>query len=112
MTNITPKRPAPTWGHRIKTAWAILKGEPYPQPLGWYDKLYWLVSNEYSSFAERAVDKVNRELPSSVDPYTRRKEAVEWARHYAVDAGKDPDIQPGIANFLVEWWVARKKGRF
>ena len=61
---------------------------------------------------EQAVDKVESDWGHSI--YTqeeRRKEALQWFRHYAVDAGKSGDIQPWLANFLVEWWVARRKGR-
>lgn len=110
-TNITPNRPGGTLSARAKAAWAVLKGDGYPQPLEWYDKLYPLVSTGYSQYAEMAVDKVEREYKSTGDPDERRREARQWMRHYAIQAGKDGDIQPWLANFLIEWWVARKKGR-
>ncbi len=111
-TNILPKRPANDWWARLTTAWAILRGAPYPQPLPWYDSLYPIVSNEYAVLVEQAVEKVEREFRSSGCPDLRRKEAAQWFRHYAVAAGKNSDVQPWMVNFLIEWWVARKKGRF
>jgi hypothetical protein len=42
----------------------------------------------------------------------RRNEARQWMMHFAREAGKSTDIQPWIVNFLIEWWVARRKGRF
>ena len=96
---------------RWKTAWGILwRGEYFPAPYAWYTNLYPLVSDEYSHFAEMAVEKSEREWFKG-SPDNRRAEAIQWMRHYAVANGKSPDIQPWIANFLIEWWVARRKGR-
>lgn len=114
MSNIYPHIKAKDWTHRLRTAWRILRhGEWFPAPMDWYDPLYWLTSTEYSHFAEMAVEKSEREFPhGEATREAKRKEAREWMRHYAVNAGKHDDIQPWAANFLIEWWVARKKGRF
>jgi hypothetical protein len=110
--NIYPNRKASSFWERLKIAWRIIyHGEYFPAPYEWYDKLYPLVSNEYSAFAEQAVMKSEVAFAGKDKQETKRQEALQWMRHYASAAGKSPDIQPWIANFLVEWWVARKKGR-
>ena len=113
MTNIYPNKKAANWKERLAVAWRILwHGEYFPAPYDWYENLYPLVTNEYSHFAEMAVEKSEKAFAGKDTREVRRQEALQWMRHYAADAGKSPDIQPWVANFLVEWWVARKKGRF
>lgn len=113
-TNIYPNRKAADWKERLKVAWAILwRGEFFPAPYKWYEDLYPIVSDEYSHFAEMAVEKSEKEFgPGVGNQELKRKEALQWMMHYANAAGKAPNIQMWKANFLVEWWVARKKGRF
>lgn len=111
--DIYPNRKAYSLWERLKVAWRIVvKGEFFPAPYAWYEKLYPLVSDEYSHYAEMAVEKSERELgPGVGNQDIKRREALQWMRHYASAAGRSMDIQPWKANFLVEWWVARKKGR-
>ena len=111
--NIYPNRKASSWKERFQVAWRILwHGEYFPAPYQWYETLYPLVMNEYSHFAEMAVEKSEREFgPGVANQELKRKEALQWIRHYAASHGKSTDIQPWLANFLIEWWVARKKGR-
>lgn len=114
MTNIYPNMKARDWKERLRVAWRILcHGEWFPAPLDWYEGLYPIVSDEYSAFAEQAVMKSEKEFgPGLHNQEVKRKEALQWMRHYAAAAGKSPNIQPWRASFLIEWWVARKKGRF
>lgn len=111
--NIYPNRKAADWKERLKVAWSIFwKGEYFPAPYIWYEKLYPIVSDEYAHFAEMAVEKSEREFgPGKHLRELKRREAIEWMGHYAAEAGKSRNIQPWLANFLIEWWVARKKGR-
>ena len=110
--NIYPNKKAASWKERLSVAWRILRhGEYFPAPYAWYANLYPIVSDEYSHFAEMAVEKSEKEWAGPATRELRRQEALQWMRHYAAANGKSPDIQPWIANFLVEWWVARKKGR-
>ncbi len=113
-TNIYPNVKAADWKHRLKVAWRILRhGEYFPAPLDWYGPLYPIVSDEYSSYAEQAVMKAEKEFGSGSDNQElKRREALQWMMHYANAAGKSTNIQMWKANFLIEWWVARKKGRF
>jgi hypothetical protein len=108
----TFKKPK-TFKERWRLAWRILRyGEAVHAPQPWYDGLYPIVSNEYSHFAEMAVDKSEHEAEQGLARSVKRREAIEWMRTYAREAGKDGDIQEWVANFLIEWWVARRKGRF
>lgn len=111
-TNIYPNLYNQSLWTRIKVAFRIIFFKQYfPAPYDWYEKLYPIVSDEYSHAAEMAVDKSEREC--DVGPYSRplrRKEAAQWLRHYAVEKGKSGDIPEWKANFLIEWWVLRKKG--
>lgn len=110
--NIYPNLHDRSLWQRIKVAFRIIFYKQYfPAPLDWYEKLYPLVSDEYSECAERAVAKAERDCDKG--PYTRlarHKEAAQWLRHYAVEKGKSGDIPDWKANFLVEWQVLRKKG--
>lgn len=113
-TNIYPNVKAKDWKERVRIAWRILRhGEWFPAPMDWYEPLYWLTSQQYSAAAEKAVEKSELEFAHNESTREiRRKEAIEWMRHYAREMGQSGDIQPWALNFLVEWWVARKKGRF
>lgn len=113
FTNIYPNVKARTFWERLKIAWRILyHGEYFPAPYAWYEKLVPIVSSEYSHFAEMAVDKTEREYGPGVGTQpVKLAEARQWMRHYAREAGHTGDIQPWLANFLIEWWVARRKGR-
>jgi TnpA family transposase len=110
--NIYPNKKAASFWARLKVAWRIVwYGDYYPAPYAWYETLYPIVSDEYSHFAEMAVEKSEHEFKPGVGTQEqKRKEALEWMRHYAEAHGKSTDIRPWLANFLVEWWVARKKG--
>lgn len=111
-TNIYPNLKNQSLWSRLKVAWRILRHkEFFPAPYDWYEKLYPLVSDEYSHFASMAVDKSEREyLRDAGSRFARRQEATQWLRHYAGAAGKSTDIPEWKANFLVEWWVLRRKG--
>ena len=110
--NIYPNKKAASFMERLRVAWRIIyHGEYFPAPYEWYTNLYPLVSNEYSHYAEKAVDKSEHDWYPGVLSEQKRKEAVQWMRHYAVEAGRSGDIQPWLAHFLIEWWVARRKGR-
>lgn len=111
-TNIYPHaKNRPLW-ERIKIAFRIIfYKEFFPAPYEWYEKLYPLVSGKYSHFASLAVDKSEREFDhTNGTQQVRKAEAVEWMRHYAEAAGEKTDIPMWKANFLVEWWVLRRKG--
>lgn len=111
-TNIYPNLYNQSLWTRIKVAFRIVFFKQYfPAPYDWYEKLYPLVTDGYSSSMEKAVDKSEKEC--AVGPAsrpTRRKEAAEWMRHYAVEKGMSGDIPEWQANFLMEWWVLRRKG--
>ncbi|MDH4235606.1 MAG: hypothetical protein OEW25_01450 [Nitrospira sp.] len=110
--NIYPNlKNQPLW-KRLKVAWRIVFcNEFFPAPYDWYEKLYPLVSNEYSHFASLAVDKAEREFKTApATQQTRKQEAAQWLRHYASAAKKRVDIPECQVNFLVEWWVLRRKG--
>lgn len=111
-TNIYPNLKEQSFWKRLKVAWRILVyGEFYPAPYDWYEKLYPLVSSIYSTFAEQGVDKAERDCDKG--PHARKMrqaEATQWMRHYAGAGGKSVDIPDWQANFLVEWWVLRRKG--
>lgn len=111
-TNIYPNQKSANFWERLKVAYRIVvRKEFFPAPYAWYEKLYPLVSNEYSHFASQAVDKAEREFDHAPGTQLLRKhEAVQWMRHYAAAAGKSVDIPAWQANFLVEWWVLRRKG--
>lgn len=113
VTNIYPNVKAESLWKRLSVAWRIVwRGEYFAQPMDWYRPLYPLVTDEYAHFAEMAVEKAEKEYSTGVaNQELKRKEALQWMRHYAAAHGKSMDIQPWRANFLVEWWVARKKGR-
>lgn len=114
MTNIYPNVKAKSFWERLKIAWRIVRyGEYFPAPMPWYAPLYELTSGRWSAEVERAVDKSERGFAhTEATRAVRRQEAVQWAGHYAKEAGLHGDIQPWAINFLIEWWVARKKGRF
>lgn len=111
-TNIYPNQKNRTFWERLKVAYRILfYKEFFPAPYDWYEKLYPLVSSENSHFASMAVDKSDREFDHAPGTrHIRKQEAVQWMRHYAEAAGKSVDIPEWQANFLVEWWVLRRKG--
>lgn len=110
--NMYPNLKNQTLWYRLKVIWRILWYKEYfPAPYDWYDKLYPIVSDEYSQFASLAVDKSEHEFQHDLGTRgARKQEAVQWLRHYAVAAGKSADIPEWKANFLVEWWVLRRKG--
>lgn len=111
-TNIYPNLYNQSLWTRLKVAFRIVFFKQYfPAPYDWYEKLYPIVSNEYSTYASMAVEKVEREFDKGPQTHNvRRKEASQWMRHYAVAAGKSGDIPYWKAHFLIEWWVLRKKG--
>lgn len=113
-TTCYPQTPIPRWIDRLRLAWHLLRtGAPIPLPYPWYEPLVPIVSSDYAHFAELAVDKAEREFSPGVGTQDlRRNEARQWMMHFAREAGKSTDIQPWIVNFLIEWWVARRKGRF
>lgn len=111
-TNIYPNLYNQSLWTRLKVAFRIVFFKQYfPAPYDWYEKLYPLVSGGYSVAAEQAVDKSERECDKGpASRPLRRREAVQWLRHYAVAKGLDGDIPEWKANFLIEWWVLRRKG--
>lgn len=113
-TNIYPNQKTANFWERLKVAYRILfRKEFFPAPYAWYEKLYPLVSGKHSHFASRAVDKSEREFAHTVGTQEiRKKEAVQWLRHYAEEAGETTDIPAWKSSFLVEWWVLRRKGVF
>jgi hypothetical protein len=111
-TNIYPNQKSATFWQRFKVAWRVLfYKEFFPAPYQWYEHLYPIVSSQYSHFASQAVDKSEREFASGIGTQDiRKKEALQWMRHYAEAAGKSTDIPAWQSNFLIEWWVLRRKG--
>lgn len=111
-TNIYPNQKSATVWERIKVAYRIIVyKEFFPAPYQWYENLYPLVSSKLSHAASQAVDKSEREFKAVIGTQDqRKKEAIQWMRHYAEAAGASTDIPAWQSNFLVEWWVLRRKG--
>lgn len=111
-TNIYPNQKSATLWERLKVAYRIIvHKEFFPAPYAWYENLYPLVSGKYSHYASMAVDKSEREFQHVLGTQDlRKKEALQWMRHYAEAGGESTDIPAWQSNFLIEWWILRRKG--